>query len=111
MIALESAAPFLVETHGTERARGKAHPATDTTICFDHDPFGFVSVDGFHRAGSQTGRFGTLKADDGKVESLRARIRHDAYAAKSRVAQACSLERTGGFTLPAAIAFEGIQNN
>jgi hypothetical protein len=51
MIALESPTAILLETHGAERARGKAHSATDAAIVFDHDPVALIPVDGFHRAG------------------------------------------------------------
>jgi hypothetical protein len=110
MITLESPAAILVETHGAERARSKAHSATDTSIVFDHHPFVFILVDGFHRAGCKAGCLGALKADNRQIESFGLRIRHDANAAESRILESCSLERTGGFTLPAAIALEGIQN-
>jgi hypothetical protein len=110
MITLESPTPILVETHGAERARGKAHSATDTAIIFDHHPFVVIPVNGFYRAGRKTGCLGTLKTDNREVESLRLRIRHDPNTAESRIVQACSPERTGDFTLPATVAFEGIQN-
>jgi hypothetical protein len=85
MIALESPTAILVETHGAEWARSKAHSATDTSIVFDHHSFVVILVNGFHRAGSNAGRLGTLKADNRQVESLRLRIRHDANTAESRI--------------------------